>query len=388
MKTFIFCLGALLAGGLVQKPLQAQPLPLVVAVIDSGFIAQHPSLEGRLLPGMDMVSGERNRRGGRSANIAPDAWNTQCLNRQPIAGHRTHGTEVASVLVGNGRKGVQGVAPHAQVLPVRAIGACGMQLNDLIDAMAWSAGLPVAGLPDNPHPARVVNISLAGGASVCRPRLQAMVDQLVRQGVFVVAAAGNNFGQALQEPANCRGVVSVGAVDEHLAVADYSALDPRTVVYAYGGTHQKRFWGRTTPRGLRVASVSTQEPGLAGLEQAVAHHGGVGTSFAAPYVSGLIANMLQHQPGLTPKTLLAQLGHHTQAGTPVARCSDCQVRVMAAESVKTAALITEEAGTGVQCLRSALAQTQVDGFDDGLGEVAEHGAVVGLDVNRAGEAGA
>jgi subtilisin family serine protease len=35
---------------------QPGPHRIVVAVIDSGVIASHPSLKGRILPGYDMVS--------------------------------------------------------------------------------------------------------------------------------------------------------------------------------------------------------------------------------------------------------------------------------------------------------------------------------------------
>jgi serine protease len=329
VEKFAFNIWMLLVVGLGLPMVHAQTAPIVVAVIDSGFIIQHPSLEGRFLPGVDMTSGTFNLRGSRSTNIEPDEWDAQCPNRQPITGHRSHGTEVASVLVGNGRKGVRGVAENAMVLPVRAIGACGMQVKDLIDAMAWSAGLSVEGLPQNSYPAKVINISLAGGAKVCRPALQSMVDQLNDKGVFVVAAAGNNFGQALQEPANCNGVLSVGAVNQSHEVTGYSALDPRTAVYAYAGTHQKGLWGKIISHGLRVASMSHSEPGLAGLEQTVAHHGGVGTSFAAPYVSGLIANLLHQQPSLTFDSFMSQLDKQTIQGSQPQGCKTCNVRVMA-----------------------------------------------------------
>lgn len=40
------------------------PHAVVVAVIDSGVLAKHPSLSGRLLPGYDMLSAPHNSRGG------------------------------------------------------------------------------------------------------------------------------------------------------------------------------------------------------------------------------------------------------------------------------------------------------------------------------------
>jgi len=294
---------------------------VVVAVIDSGFKTDHPSLKNRLLPGMDMVSSWYNLRGGRSTNVAPDARADRCKQRLTLEKQRTHGTEVASVVVGNGRHGVYGVAHHAKVLPVRAIGVCGMQRQDLIDAMAWSAGMQVAGLPLNPHPARVVNISLSGGGMTCHRDLQAMVNKLLEKGVFVIAAAGNTFGKPLQEPANCQGVISVGAVNALNEVASYSAVDERTVVYAFGGSQTQGVFGRPKYQGLTVASLEVNH---SGQEQAIAHERGVGTSFASPVVAGYIANLLASNPSLTPQEFIQRLPEFSHRVAAPESCRTCQ----------------------------------------------------------------
>jgi serine protease len=266
------------------EPVKGQQ-PVVVAVIDSGVLADHPSLNGRLLPGADMVSGPLNRRGGRSTFPAPDERDAQCDAGPAQGAYRTHGTEVASVIVGNGKGGVVGVAPNAMVVPVRVMSACGMSRQDLVDAMAWAGGLPVKGLPNNPHPAQVINISLTGGLQHCGRDIQDMINQLKVRNVFVVVAAGNTFHQRLREPANCQGVISVGAVDRNNQVANYSALDERTVVYAQGGTMSR---AATNP-GDRIATFTLS---AAGSEVARVENRRVGTSFAAPLVSGFIANQL------------------------------------------------------------------------------------------------
>ena len=211
------------------------PSQIVVAVIDGGVIAGHPSLAGQLLPGYDMVSAEQNLRNQRSSDYSPDERRARCGARLMANSFRTHGTEVASLVAGNGVDGVFGVNPEARVVPIRVVGACAMTRKDLIDAIAWSAGLPVAGLPDNPYPAKIINLSLAGGFAVCGADLQALVDRLVRARKFIVAAAGNNFHKPLQEPANCTGVMAVGALNAENRIEVYSALDPRTFLYAPGG---------------------------------------------------------------------------------------------------------------------------------------------------------
>jgi serine protease len=316
-KTGIVCLMLAMAASVWAEPTKTNT-PVVVAVIDSGVLADHPSLEGRLLPGVDMVSGPWNQRGGRSTNPAPDERNAQCDGVPAQGPFRTHGTEVASVVAGNGKGGVVGVAPNAMVLPVRVMSACGMSRQDLVDALAWSAGLPVEGLPLNPYPAQVINLSLTGGLFHCGRDIQAMINQLVERNVFVVVAAGNTFHQRLREPANCKGVISVGAVDRNNQVANYSALDERTVVYAQGGTISR---AATNP-GDKIATFNLS---AAGSEVARVENRRVGTSFAAPLVSGFIANQISL--GTKQRVqVMAQLMEATETITAPDVCKACEPR--------------------------------------------------------------
>lgn len=297
------------------------PHTVVVAVLDSGVIAEHPSLQGQLLPGADMQSPPANVRGGRSTNFAPDERETRCSGRLVSGAFRVHGTEVASLIVGNGHKGVWGVNPKAKVVPVRLMGACGMSRTDLLDGMAWAAGLPVLGMPSNPNPARIINLSLAGGSPSCSPELQRLVNQLVNKGIFVVAAAGNNFHKPLPEPANCTGVLSVGSVDAENRIEVYSALDPRTVLYAPGGGRDLRNGQAWEQNKLRVA---TYDLDVLGRERPNALDRGVGTSFAAPVVSGFLSLWLSHHPNKTPSQFMRELPQFLQSVTPMPKCPDCQ----------------------------------------------------------------
>ena len=54
------------------------------------------------------------------------------------------------------------------ILPVRVLGKCGGYDSDIIDGMAWAGGLDVPGVPVNPTPAHVINMSLGGDAVVRR----------------------------------------------------------------------------------------------------------------------------------------------------------------------------------------------------------------------------
>ena len=296
------------------------PNRVVIAVIDSGVIADHPSLAGQLLPGYDMVSAAQNLRQRRSADYSPDERGAQCGSRLMSNSYRTHGTEVASLVAGNGVDGVWGVNPQARIVPVRVFGACAMSRKDLMDAIAWAAGLPVYGVPDNPNPAHIINLSMAGGLPVCSAQLQALIDRLVLAQKFIVAAAGNNFHKPLQEPANCTGVISVGALNAENRIEVYSALDPRTLVYAPGGGASLTVNAAWAVNKLKIA---TYELDFLGRERATSRFSGVGTSYSAPVVAGFIALWLSHHPDKTFADFLLEKPKFVRQVVPLEECAAC-----------------------------------------------------------------
>ncbi len=302
------------------------PHEVVVAVIDGGVLPNHPSLSGRLLPGYDMMSAPNNLKGGRSADFGPDARDAKCGDRVTSGTYRTHGTEVASLIAGNGRDGVTGVNPSAKILPIRLFGSCHMSRTDLLDSLAWAAGLPVAGVPVNPNPARVINLSFAGGKSVCGDDLQQVLDRMAKKNIFVVAAAGNTFGKRLAEPANCRGVISVGAVDAENNIEKYSGLDPRTTIYAPGGGKRMSVDG---PWRVNKLKVATFDINFKGDESPAGLFRGVGTSYASPLVAGFVSLLLSHNPNLTHADFLKQVGKFSRPVNPSSQCPECAPRGLA-----------------------------------------------------------
>jgi subtilisin family serine protease len=125
------------------EPIEPGQAQVVVAVIDSGVLVDHPALKGKLLPGFDMVSEAQNGVGGRSPNYTPSPKGASCGQRMVSSSFRTHGTEVASIVAGNGHQEMWGVNPNALILPIRVFGPCGMTREDLVDSIRWAAGLPV-----------------------------------------------------------------------------------------------------------------------------------------------------------------------------------------------------------------------------------------------------
>lgn len=294
---------------------------VVVAVIDSGVLPNHPALEGVMLPGFDMIAAARNLRGGRSSDFSPDAKDAACGRKIVSSTFRTHGTEVASIVAGNGFDSMWGVNPKAQILPIRVFGACGMAVEDMVDAIRWAAGLPVAGIPSNPNPARVINLSISGGSPDCRPSLQNAIDAVIKEGSFVVAAAGNNFQRPMVEPANCRGVISVGALSAQNQIEKYSALDPRISIYTLGGGPPLR---NNTPWQDNKLRVATMDMGLLGSEKLVVLDKGVGTSFAAPLVSGFISLWISHSPNIRPSDWSIYAKDFVRSVPELAKCPECR----------------------------------------------------------------
>ncbi len=302
------------------------PHEVVVAVIDSGVLSSHPSLKGRLLPGYDMLSPPFNLRGGRSADYTPDARDAKCGDRVTSNTLRTHGTEVASLIAGNGEDGVLGVNPNAKILPIRLFGSCPMSRTDLLDAMAWAGGFPVIGAPQNPYPAQVINLSFSGGKKICGSDLQLLIDRLAKKNIFVVAAVGNSFGKKLVEPANCDGVISVGAVDAENNIESYSALDARTVIYAPGGG--KDLSGNT-PWHDNKLRVATFDVNFKGAEIHTGAARGIGTSYAAPLVSGFLSLLLSQRFDMTPAEFLREIPTFSRPVNLTDKCADCHPKGLA-----------------------------------------------------------
>ncbi|MGY4827262.1 S8 family serine peptidase [Sphaerotilaceae bacterium SBD11-9] len=295
----------------------------VVAVLDTGVTA-HSELNGRLLPGYDFVSEVEyaNDGDGRDADPSdPGDWvDATDLTRTEFAGCNEqdsswHGTVIAGMLAAatNNQLGVAGINWNGRVLPVRVAGKCGATVLDIIDGMRWAAGLHVDGVPDNTHPARVINISF-GGSAACNRAYQDAIDELAAVGVVVVAAAGNEAG-APTRPASCNGVVGVAGLRRDGLKAYYSNFGPQIVVSTVSGDP-------ATDDGL----LSLWNDGArAPLSENYANV--YGTSFASPIVAGIAGLMLSANPSLTVAQVIEGLRtsarpHVAVAGLPV--CSAIQ----------------------------------------------------------------
>jgi len=283
---------------------------LRVAVLDSGILFDHPDLLNRTVAGYDFVSDSivANDGDGRDANAAdPGDWvssndktnHPDIFGTCPVIDSSWHGTHVAGTIgaATNNSAGVAGINWVSPILPVRVLGKCFGYTSDIADGIRWAAGLAVTGVPANPTPARVINLSL-GGSGSCGTTYQSAIDAIVAIGSVVVVAAGNeNLDASGFRPANCNNVITVAATNRAGSKAIYSNFGSTVEISAPGGQ------GGT---GSANAVLSTLNQGTTTpVPNNAFYEFYNGTSMAAPHVAGVVSLMLSVNPSLTPAQVLS-----------------------------------------------------------------------------------
>ncbi|MFM8771812.1 MAG: S8 family serine peptidase [Candidatus Kapaibacterium sp.] len=315
-----------------------------IAMIDSDFVA-HPDLVqpvNRIIRYVDAV--EQTESATAPAIAAARHW---------------HGTMTACTAAGNGYRSrglYTSLAPDAKLVLIRTMNEAGRVPTSCITwALEWIRDNAAA------YGIRVVNISVYADEfdqTLDHP-VNAAVEELVRQGIVVVTAAGNNPLAPIRPPAAAPGAITVGGLDDRntmtardndlypstfgttilgiqkpeliapaiwlagplmsdspqqrMASALYAmdALDdellvelaPRLVVSA---GLPATTWDVSTVAQLRQLIADTIR-----VEQLVSPFYKLvdGTSFAAPIVSSIVAQLLAHDESLTPeqvKTILVE----------------------------------------------------------------------------------
>ena len=219
---------------------------VTIAIVDSGVNANHPELRDHLTAGYNFVANNQD---------TSDKF-----------GHGTHVAGIAAAATGNGA-GIAGVAGGSRIMPVKVLDDEGNGSDaDIIRGIKYAVD----------HGAQVINLSLGGPDPSAG--IQDAVDYAVDRGVSVVAAAGNESGP-IDMPGNCRGVISVGAVDPNEQSASYSNFGPRLDVVAPGTGILSTYLGNGNSSSFTYLS---------------------GTSMAAPFVTGVVALLKAAAPDLAP----------------------------------------------------------------------------------------
>jgi serine protease AprX len=250
-----------------------------IAIIDSGIDTSHGEFGDRVIAAQDLTStGDSTRLDGRG-----------------------HGTFVAGVAASAGKYG--GAAPDANLVSLKVFNDLGQGMtSDVLRACDWILQNKDA------FNIRVANLSLQTGiaTSFRFDPLDRAVEKLWQAGVVVVVAAGNYASDGapsgvLFSPANDPFVITVGALDVHSDTKADNDFNAPWSAYGYtvdGFAKPEiaapgRYVTEWVPAGTSLAAERPFAVVKDGMQLS-------GTSFAAPVVSGIAADLLGSHPDWTP----------------------------------------------------------------------------------------
>lgn len=220
-----------------------------IGIIDTGIDYNHPDLQSSIGGGINLIN--------RHLHPADD---------------NGHGTHISGTIAASARYGMTGVAPYATIYPVKAFDHNGSSyVTDIVRGIEWC-------VRNRMH---IINMSF--GMKTRSPALEAAVRNATRDGVIIVASAGNEGKKgSVDYPARFKQTIAVGATTRHNHIAPFSNKGSEIDIYA---------------PGERITSTW-----LNGKYQELS-----GTSMATSHVSGVIALILAVKPNTSPKALITQL---------------------------------------------------------------------------------
>ena len=269
---------------------------VVVGVLDTGVVADHPELGANLRTGVDTVQlGSAHL--GVGLRILGDTATPDTQPDDEVG----HGTSCAAIIGGAGRNVAPGLAWGCGLVAARVLGSAGFEgrrdrigvgaIDDIDAGMKWLVDLGAV----------VLNMSFGtpdGSLSANDPRPHTdVVQYALARGCVLVAASGNSGRPERYSPACLPGVIAVGSVDP----------EDRPSAFSTSGEHV-----HVAAPGERVATATRDGYGHV-----------TGTSFASPFVAAAAALLVSRArrrahviaPGLIADVLGAS-ARPWAAGTP------------------------------------------------------------------------
>lgn len=238
-----------------SRTISAGSPEVVVAVLDTGFLTDHPDLAQAWTPPETWWDYVRN-----------DSFPAIDNPAEKMAGHGTH---VAGIIAAQWSAAMVGVAPSVRLLPIRVLDDDGT--GDLA-TVAAAIDLAVS------RGAGIISLSL--GSEHTNSVLISAIQNAYANGVTVIAAAGNTGDTSLPAvlyPALIDTVIAVGAVDANNRRAAFSSYGPEVDLVAPG----TEYYSALADHGIFSTVITADgQPGYGYFS---------GTSMACPHVSGVAA---------------------------------------------------------------------------------------------------
>jgi hypothetical protein len=259
---------------------------VIVGIIDSGIDYLHEDLQGifwvneaedinrnGILDSLDMDGIDQDNNGwiddviGYDFVDTPDLPSTgDYLAEDPFPDDEFlpygHGTGVAGIIAANvnNQKGIAGIVPHAKIMNLRAGNASGiLETDDIVKAIIYAVK----------NGAQILNMSF--GDRYSSQILRAAIQYAKKNGLIIVASAGNDNSGEFHYPAAYPDVIAVAAVDGTGQKAGFSN---------YGD------WISCTAPGVNIWTTTIQNK----------YHELSGTSFSAPIVTAVMAYKMLLDP--------------------------------------------------------------------------------------------
>lgn len=259
---------------------------IIVGIIDSGIDYQHEDLEeifwintaedinhnGRL-DSLDINGVDDDGNGYVDDVIGYDFVDSpdlpapgDYLGEDPFPddefGSSGHGTGVAGIIaaMANNEKGIAGISPAAKIMNLRTGSALGyLETDDVVKAILYAVN----------NGADIINMSF--GDQYASRLLKLAIDYAHRQGVLLIASAGNNGTDDPVYPAAFENVIGVSAINSNGQPAGFSNFGEWISLAAPGQSLL------TTVKNNQYRELS-------------------GTSFSAPIVSAIASLMFTQHP--------------------------------------------------------------------------------------------
>ncbi|MBP2322750.1 subtilisin family serine protease [Kibdelosporangium banguiense] len=231
-----------------------------VAVLDTGYDANHPDLKSKVDAVMDFTGeGDRDTVG--------------------------HGTHVASTIAGTGAASggkYAGVAPGARLLVGKVLGEFGGQEDWIINGMRWAVE----------NGAKVVNMSLGGSPTDGTDLMSQVVNELSESSgaLFVIAAGNSGSPETVGSPGSADRALTVANVTKSDELSVSSSQGPRVGDY---GLKPEIAAPGTDIVAARAAGTLTEQS----INEQYTRISG--TSMATPHVAGAAAILAGQHPAWT-----------------------------------------------------------------------------------------